>query len=92
MTRRLVFAGFVATLAAAPVAAQGFAGGYEQERLVQFGLGGGAIIDGKKGALIGAAVGAGGGLLASRGTDDVDLPEGTLLTLRLDSAMTYARR
>ncbi len=52
----------------------------------------GAIIDGKKGALIGAAVGAGGGLLASRGTDDVDLPEGTLITLRLDSAMTYARR
>jgi hypothetical protein len=52
----------------------------------------GALIDGKKGALIGAAVGAGGGLLASRGTDDVDLPEGTLLTLRLDNAVTYARR
>jgi len=52
----------------------------------------GGLIDGKKGALIGAAVGAGGGLLASRGTDDVDLPEGTLLTLRLDSAMNYARR
>lgn len=52
----------------------------------------GAMIDGKKGALIGAGVGAGGGLLASRGTDDVDLPEGTLLTLRLDRAMTYARR
>jgi hypothetical protein len=52
----------------------------------------GALLDGKKGALIGAAVGAGGGLLASRGTDDVDLPEGTLLTLRLDNAVTYARR
>lgn len=52
----------------------------------------GALIDGKKGALIGGVIGAGGGLLASRGTDDVDLPEGTLLTLRLDSAMTTARR
>jgi outer membrane lipoprotein SlyB len=52
----------------------------------------GGLIDGKKGALIGAVVGAGGGLLASRGTDDVDLPEGTLLTLRLDSAMNTARR
>lgn len=52
----------------------------------------GAMIDGKKGALIGATVGAGGGLLASRGTDDVELPEGTLLTLRLDSAMNTARR
>lgn len=52
----------------------------------------GALIDGKKGALIGGVIGAGGGLLASRGTDDVDLPEGTLLTLRLDNAVTYARR
>jgi hypothetical protein len=51
----------------------------------------GGIIDGRKGALIGAAVGAGGGLLASRG-DDVDLPEGTLLMLRLDRPMTFARR
>jgi hypothetical protein len=44
MTRRLVFAGFVATLATAPADAQGFGGGYAQERMVQFGLGGGAII------------------------------------------------
>lgn len=44
MTRRLVFAGLVATFAAAPAHGQGFGGGYEQERLVQFGIGGGAII------------------------------------------------
>ena len=72
---------------------------YEKNNRVKSGgigalLGGvvGALIDGKKGALIGAAVGAGGGLLASRGTDDVDLPEGSLMTLRLDNAMNYARR
>jgi hypothetical protein len=51
----------------------------------------GGIIDGRRGTLIGAAVGAGGGLLASQG-DDVDLPEGTLITLRLDEPMTLARR
>lgn len=51
----------------------------------------GGMIDGNKGALIGAAVGAGGGLLASQG-DDVDLPEGSLVTIRLDGPMTLARR
>jgi len=51
----------------------------------------GGIIDGKQGALIGAAVGAGGGLLASQGNDDVDLREGTLVTLRLDAPMTVSR-
>jgi hypothetical protein len=51
----------------------------------------GGMIDGRKGALIGAAVGAGGGLLASQG-DDVDLPEGTLITLRLDRPLIVARR
>jgi hypothetical protein len=51
----------------------------------------GGIIDGKKGLLIGAAVGAGGGLLATKG-DDVDLPEGTLITLRLDRPMSLSRR
>jgi len=72
--------------------------GGENDKIRNTGLGAvlggviGALIDGKKGALIGAGVGAGGGLLASRGTDDVDLPEGTLLTLRLDSAMNHARR
>ncbi len=52
----------------------------------------GGIIDGKKGALIGAAVGAGGGILASQGKDDVELPEGTLITLRLDGPINVARR
>lgn len=51
----------------------------------------GGIIDGQKGALIGAAVGAGGGLLASQGGDDVELPEGALVTLRLDEPMTLGR-
>ncbi|MEO5761018.1 MAG: hypothetical protein ABIR28_01785 [Vicinamibacteria bacterium] len=50
----------------------------------------GGIIDGKKGALIGAAVGAGGGVLASKG-DDVELPEGTIVTIRLDGPV-MARR
>lgn len=51
----------------------------------------GGIIDGKKGALIGAVVGAGGGILASH-DDDVDLPEGTLITLRLDGPTMVTRR
>ncbi len=50
----------------------------------------GGMIDGRKGVLIGAAVGAGGGLVASQG-GDVDLPEGTLITLRLDEPMTLLR-
>ena len=52
----------------------------------------GGIIDGTKGALIGAAVGAGGGLLASQGSDDVELPEGALITLRLDEPLSLQRR
>lgn len=45
MSRHLVFAGLAAALFAAPVhAQQGFGGGYEEVRLVQFGIGGGAII------------------------------------------------
>jgi hypothetical protein len=44
MIRRLMFAGLVATVAAVPTHAQGFGGGYEEVRLVQFGIGGGAII------------------------------------------------
>ncbi len=44
MTRRLVLAGLVATLAAAPAHAQGFGAGYDEMRMVQFGIGGGAIV------------------------------------------------
>jgi hypothetical protein len=51
----------------------------------------GGIIDGKKGFVIGAAVGAGGGLLASQG-DEVELPGGSLLTIRLDAPLTFGRR
>jgi hypothetical protein len=51
----------------------------------------GGIVEGKKGALIGAAVGAGGGLLATKG-QDLDLPEGTLLVLRLDEPLRLPRR
>ena len=51
----------------------------------------GGIFEGKKGALIGAVVGAGGGVLATKG-EEVDLPQGTLITLRLDQPMTMAGR
>ena len=51
----------------------------------------GAVLDGKKGALIGAIVGGGGTVVASSG-DDVELPAGTLLTVELERPMTLARR
>ncbi len=51
----------------------------------------GGIFEGKKGALIGAVVGAGGGVLATKG-EEVELPQGTLITVRLDGPMTMARR
>jgi hypothetical protein len=51
----------------------------------------GGVIEGKKGALIGAVVGAGGGVLATKG-EEVELPQGTLITLRLDAPMTMALR
>jgi hypothetical protein len=51
----------------------------------------GAVVDGKKGALIGALVGGTGAFVASSG-DDVELPAGTALTLRLERPLTVARR
>ncbi|MEO8502003.1 MAG: hypothetical protein ABI565_13880 [Vicinamibacteria bacterium] len=51
----------------------------------------GGLIDGKKGLLIGAAVGAGGGLLATQG-EDVELPGGSLITIRLDAPLNFGRR
>jgi hypothetical protein len=51
----------------------------------------GAVLDGKKGALIGAIVGGGGAVVASSG-DEVELPAGTLLTIQLERPMTLARR
>ena len=50
----------------------------------------GGIMDGRSGAIVGAILGAGGGVAASKG-EDVVLPEGTLMTLRLDDAMTVTR-
>ncbi len=41
----------------------------------------GGLLDGKKGALIGAVVGAGGMLAATKG-ENVELPEGTVIRLR----------
>jgi hypothetical protein len=43
----------------------------------------GGILDGKQGALIGVLVGGGGAVVGSKG-DDVELPAGTVLNVRLD--------
>jgi hypothetical protein len=51
----------------------------------------GAVLDGGKGALIGAIVGGTGAVVASEG-EDVELPAGTVLTLRLDRPLAVARR
>jgi hypothetical protein len=51
----------------------------------------GAVLDGGKGALIGAIVGGTGAVVASAG-EDVELPAGTLLTLRLERPLAVARR
>jgi hypothetical protein len=50
----------------------------------------GGLTEGTSGAIVGAILGAGGGIAASKG-EDVVLPEGTIMTLRLDDAMTVAR-
>lgn len=47
----------------------------------------GGIIGGMKGAMVGILIGAGGTVLATEGKD-VDLPVGTVLRVRLDSAVT----
>jgi hypothetical protein len=51
----------------------------------------GAVIDGKKGALVGAILGGGGAVVASSG-EEVELPAGTLLTLRLERPLRVAQR
>ncbi|HET9316367.1 MAG TPA: hypothetical protein VFQ51_12310 [Vicinamibacteria bacterium] len=43
----------------------------------------GGVLEGKKGALIGVLVGGGGAVVASKG-DDVELPAGTVVNLRLE--------
>ena len=50
----------------------------------------GRVVGGTKGALIGLVVGGGGAIVASKG-DDVELPEGSVLTLRLERPLTVRR-
>jgi hypothetical protein len=50
----------------------------------------GAVVDGKKGALIGAVLGGGGAVVASKG-EDVELPAGSVMTLRLEEPVLIAR-
>lgn len=50
----------------------------------------GGILGGKDLAIIGAVVGGGGAVAATKG-DDVELPAGTLVTLRLERALTVPR-
>jgi hypothetical protein len=51
----------------------------------------GAVLDGGKGALIGVLVGGGGAVVGTKG-DEVELPAGTILTLRLERPVPTARR
>jgi hypothetical protein len=46
----------------------------------------GAILGGAKGALAGILIGGGGTIAATEGTD-VDLPQGTVLRVRMDSPL-----
>ena len=50
----------------------------------------GGVIGGSKGALIGLVVGGAGGAISSKG-EDVELPEGTILTLRLEQPVSLRR-
>lgn len=51
----------------------------------------GGVIDGKQGAVVGAILGGGGAVVGTKG-DDVELPAGTILNLRLERAAPVARR
>jgi hypothetical protein len=51
----------------------------------------GGIIEGKSGAVIGAILGGGGAVVATRG-QNVEIPEGSHLVLRLDQATVLAMR
>jgi hypothetical protein len=51
----------------------------------------GAVLDGAKGAVVGAILGGGGAVVASSG-QDVELPAGTLLTVRLQRPLRVAER
>ncbi len=51
----------------------------------------GGLFDGKRGAIVGAIVGGSGAVVATKG-DDVELPAGTILTVRLDEDVVVPRR
>jgi len=51
----------------------------------------GQVIGGTKGAILGVLIGGAGGVIATEG-DDVELPEGTILTLRLDQPLNVMSR
>jgi hypothetical protein len=51
----------------------------------------GQVLGGTKGAILGVLIGGAGGAIASEG-DDVELPEGTILTLRLDQPLSVMSR
>jgi outer membrane lipoprotein SlyB len=77
------------------MATNAFESGGIRDEGVKAGAGGavggiiGGIIGGVKGALIGAAVGAGGVIAATEGKD-VDLKPGTIIRMRLDSAVNVS--
>jgi len=50
----------------------------------------GRVVGGTKGALIGLVVGGTGGIVATKG-EEVELPEGSVLTLRLERPLTVRR-
>ena len=50
----------------------------------------GSVIGGRKGALVGLIVGGAGGAITTRG-EEVELPEGTILTLRTERAVSFRR-
>lgn len=51
----------------------------------------GGILGGKRGVITGAVIGAGGAVAATKG-DEVDLPAGAILTVRLDRPLVIPRK
>ncbi|MFI5183904.1 MAG: hypothetical protein ACHQNV_05870 [Vicinamibacteria bacterium] len=51
----------------------------------------GSLFDGRRGAIVGAIAGGSGAVVATKG-DDVELPAGAVLTLRLDQELVIPRR
>jgi len=51
----------------------------------------GGLFEGKRGAIVGAIVGGSGAVVATKG-DDVELPAGTVLTVRLNEDLAVPRR